>query len=330
MARKRWIVPWNGTGKPAIYHCVSRVVDRRFAFGPDEKEMFRQLMRRVERYSGCRVLAYCAMSNHIHVLLEVTPAAEGGVDDAELLCRVAALYGKGGAEIFGQELEAARQAVESGTGTRRQVEETRARHLRRMHDLSEFMKTLLQRFTQWFNRRESRTGNLWEDKFRSVIVEDAAAARVVAAYIDLNPVRAGIVPDPGAYRWSSYGEATGKAGRREVEPARAGLARVMGLGEARVGGVTKWDSETSRAYRNLLLRGHLQGLPQPADLDETLRGRVRHFTAGGAIGSREFIETVFRASRERFGPKRTTGARRMRGRASPLRDVVWSARDLGG
>lgn len=58
-----------------------------------------------------------------------------------------------------------------------------------MHDLSEFMKTVLQRFTLWFNRTHQRTGTLWEEGFKSVIVESGTAARTMAAYIDLNPVR---------------------------------------------------------------------------------------------------------------------------------------------
>jgi hypothetical protein len=78
-----------------------------------------------------------------------------------------------------------------------------------MHDLSEFMKTLLQRFARWHNTRTKRKGNLWEENFKSVVVEDGEAARTMAAYMDLNPVRAGIVKDPADYRWSSYGEAVG-------------------------------------------------------------------------------------------------------------------------
>lgn len=78
-----------------------------------------------------------------------------------------------------------------------------------MHDLSEFMKTVLQRFTRWFNRTHSRMGTLWEERFKSVIVESGMAARTMAAYIDLNPVWAGMVEDPADYRWSGYGEAVG-------------------------------------------------------------------------------------------------------------------------
>ena len=71
-----------------------------------------------------------------------------------------------------------------------QREEIRGRYTRRMHDLSEFMKALLERFTKWFNRRHSRSGTLWEDRFKSVIVESGVAARTMAAYIDLNCRRA--------------------------------------------------------------------------------------------------------------------------------------------
>jgi hypothetical protein len=44
-----------------------------------------------------------------------------------------------------------------------------------MRDLSEFMKTLLQRFTRWHNRRTKRKGNLWEENFKSVVAEDGEA-----------------------------------------------------------------------------------------------------------------------------------------------------------
>jgi putative transposase len=79
MSKKRWLSPWKDSAvKPAIYHCISRVVDRRFVFGDVEREHFRMLMRMQENFSGCRVLSYCIMSNHFHILLEVPPMPEGG------------------------------------------------------------------------------------------------------------------------------------------------------------------------------------------------------------------------------------------------------------
>ena len=109
------------------------------------------------------------------------------------------------------------------------IEGARESYFSQMWDVSQFMKVLKQRFTQWFNgsRPVRRKGTLWEDRFRSVLVESGEALRAMAAYIDLNPIRANLVSDPKDYRWSGYGEAC--AGRRL---ARKGLQRVLtGLGQ---------------------------------------------------------------------------------------------------
>jgi REP element-mobilizing transposase RayT len=102
--------------RPVIYHCISRVVDRRFAFLADEKEKLRMFMRMYENFSGCRVLAYCLMSNHIHVLLEVTPMPEGGLTDAALLSRLRAIYNEAQVAEVAGELAEARQKVAEGNG----------------------------------------------------------------------------------------------------------------------------------------------------------------------------------------------------------------------
>ena len=88
------------------------------------------------------------------------------------------------------------------------MEELRQKLWSQMLDLSQFMKLLKQRFSQWFNRVHDREGTLWEGRFRSTLVEgNSPALATVAAYIDLNPVRAGLVDDPKDYRWCGYAEA---------------------------------------------------------------------------------------------------------------------------
>jgi hypothetical protein len=60
-----------------------------------------------------------------------------------------------------------------------------------------------------------------------------------------------------------------------------------------------------------------------------LRWKVRYFTDGAAIGSRAFVDGLFEQCRDRFGPKRQSGARRLRGKAAGgAADLLWSARDL--
>ena len=98
MSRKaRWLAEWRKSDKkPNFYHVLSRVVERRFAFGPEEKEKFRTLMRMMEKFTGCRVVSYCLRCNHFHLLLEVPPMAEGGLSDEALLTRLSAIY----SEVF--------------------------------------------------------------------------------------------------------------------------------------------------------------------------------------------------------------------------------------
>ena len=361
MRRSRWLAGWKGSAtKPVIYHCISRVVDRRFVFDERECEAFRMHMRMYENFSGCRVLAYCVMSNHFHLLLEVPPMADCGLSDEELLRRLGGLYSEVVVAGVAAELAEARKssigADETANGDR--VAAIHARFTYRMHDLSEFMKGLLIRFTRWFNRVHSRTGTLWEERFKSVIVESGVAARTMAAYIDLNPVRAGMVKDPADFRWSSYGEAVGGGKKGNGRKAREGLVRAFFCDQGAGFEAEKWQ-EVSRRYRRLmgLALGRKPGradaagegnragqnTPNTAEILESkdngtvlkdlgiaqmLYFRVRYFTEGAVIGSKEFVNEAFARARERFSAKRKDGARAMRGTGSGVKGSLWSARDL--
>src|SRR5580692_11758767 len=65
-----------------------------------------------------------------------------------------------------------------------------------MYDISIFIKELKGRFAQWYNRRHGRYGVLWAERFKSLLIEGGEALAAVAAYIELNPVRAGLCADP--------------------------------------------------------------------------------------------------------------------------------------
>jgi hypothetical protein len=383
--RKRWIVPWKDSAtKPAVYHCISRIVGRGFVLEVDEREHFRMLMRMCEKFTGCRVLSYCLMSNHFHLLLEVPPMPQGGIPDEELFKRLGAFYSEAQVVEIAKEMEHAVSVSlpvrgefelppvhEEGVSltpeqelevakqqAARRVEEVRSRYTRRMHDLSEFMKSLLERFTKWFNRRHSRSGTLWEDRFKSVIVESGVAARTMAAYIDLNPVRAGMVGDPAEYRWSSYGEAVGGGAKGNGKKAREGLVRayfsnqgvgfeaekwrevsrlyrrLMGLalsrkpGRAEIAEAGKTQGQITKNTAEMLDGGDTETVLNDLGIAKMLRCRIRYFTDGAVIGSREFVNETFVAARERFGTKRKDGARAMRGSAKDAKGLLWSARDL--
>lgn len=351
MSSRRWLAPWKDSReKPAIYHCISRVVDRRFVLKDAERERFRMFMRMQENFSGCRVLSYCVMSNHFHILLEVPPMPEGGISDEELLKRLSATNTEAFVSVVAKELAVARAG-----GREELVSEIHARFTYRMHNLSEFMKTLLQRFTRWFNRTHQRGGTLWEERYKSVIVESGIAARTMAAYIDLNPVRAGMVTDPAEYRWNSYGEAVGGGPKGNGKKARGGLVRACMSHHGAGFEAEKWK-EVSRIYRRALglALGRKNGKEKAGrnvvrvtvstaeammsegsgtvlpdlEMAEMLRHRVRYFTDGAVIGSKAFVNEAFAAARERFTAKRKDGARRMKGNGSAAAGMLWSLRDL--
>jgi putative transposase len=68
----------------------------------------------------------------------------------------------------------------------------------------DLMRDLGRAYVRHFNHRHRRTGTLWEGRFRSCLVDSAAYVLACYRYIELNPVRAGMVEKPGAYKWSSY------------------------------------------------------------------------------------------------------------------------------
>lgn len=310
------------------YHCVSRIVDRRFIFGPEEKDHFVQLMREYEAFSEVRVLTFCLMSNHFHILLEVPkrPLPEARPSPEQVLAKLAKLSGHQNVGLVRQRFEMYRQADDAAG-----LAQYLASFHDRMWNVSEFIKVLKMRFSLWYNARVARKGTLWEERFRSVLVEGAGASLVtMAAYIDLNPVRAGLVSDPKDYRWSGYGEAV--AGKRT---AKEGLQTLV---TALQGGQEEAVSRCLEVYRTWVFREGDEGregineagkplrgaIPREEvlkvleakgalPLAEYLRCRVRYFSDGAVFGSREFVDGVFRTYRERFGPKRTSGARKMKG-----------------
>lgn len=80
------------------------------------------------------------------------------------------------------------------------------------------MKTVGQRYSQYVNRRYNRTGTLWEGRFRSCLVEGERYLLTCQRYIELNPVRAGMVRSPDRYRWSSYGANAEGAQNKIITP----------------------------------------------------------------------------------------------------------------
>jgi putative transposase len=293
-------------GRGAVYHCVGRVVGGEMLLGEVEKERMRLLIRRHARFCGLEIITHCVMSNHFHVLVR-TPAI-AAVSDEELVQRACDFYEKNSPYLT--------SAQESFSSLGELPNDIREGLLSRMGDLSMFMKELKQSYTKWHNKRQGRFGTLWAERFKSIVVEDQpSVVSTVAAYIDLNPVRAGLVEDPKDYRWCGYAEAWSN-----VVGAQAGYRSFLPGWEWRV---------VAREYRKMLfVKAGVSGHSDKRSLDDSvirtvleaggelslaqvLRLRIRYFNDGVAIGSKEFVDDVFREFRDRFGVKRKTGAREM-------------------
>lgn len=254
MRQPRFISPFS-EDHSSTYHCVSRVVDRKFVMGEEEKDVFVGMMRDYEAFCDVQVLSYCVMSNHFHILVEVPPKVKGeavAMSDVVFLQKMKAMY----SAVYYRDVEQMLERFRTG-GSDTGAEELKAKYSSRMHDLSEFMKGLKQRFTQWYNGKHGRRGTLWEGRFKSVLVENGYAARVMAAYIDLNPIRAGMVTKPEDYKWCSYGEAMLPANKTGNRKARAGLSRVLVQcdhydQQRNDGELVSWKKGGAERYRVLL------------------------------------------------------------------------------
>ena len=298
--------------RPA-YHCMSRGYDGNWIFGSDvEKDFFRKLLGSVVRFTGVELLTHSTMSNHFHLVIRVPPMPEGGLSDEALLERMKHLFSRATIADLRRRLGAARESGDDAL-----ADHWREKYVGRMHSLSFFMKELKQRYSQWYNKRVGRKGSLWEGRFKSVLVEDGEALHTMCKYVDLNPVRAGLVKDPKDYRWCGYAEA--EAG---VKASRAGLCSAYA--HPITGEVPDWRAHR-KLYRMALFgtgievkRGGevLRKGVDPQRVRETwekggelswgevIHCRTRYLTDSLVFGSRGFVERAAEAHKELFGQLR--------------------------
>ncbi len=227
-----------------FYHVGTRCVGRAMMFNGDDKTHIVDQMLRMAEFCGMEVKTYAVMTNHIHILLHVLPKRK--LNDDELVNRVAALYGRVKAEKLRVEWAEWRRV--GGEAALQRVEEERNALLRRMGDLSVYMKELKQWISRDYNKKVGRVGTLWEDRFWSCLLEDSAETLTsVASYIDCNAVRAGIVERPEDYKWCGYAQA--HAGREAAQKALAAIFRddkmKWGEAEERYGWLLRAVSDTS-------------------------------------------------------------------------------------
>ena len=95
----------------AFYHCISRTVGREFLLGDEEKEQFVKYMRAYEALYGVRVISFCIMSNHFHILLEVPKRPETMPSNAEFIALTRKALGNDAADALESTIQ---EYLESG------------------------------------------------------------------------------------------------------------------------------------------------------------------------------------------------------------------------
>ena len=194
------------------HHIVQRGHDRKSVFSaPEDYGFYLDNLTEQKRRLGIEVLAYCLMSNHVHLILR--PMCD-------------------------------------------------------KDSVSEFMRVLAARHTRYVNKLKSRTGTLWEGRFKCSLIDTDTYLLACCRYVDLNPVRANIVGDPKDYEWSGYRELAGYSSVHTVD--RDVVYELLA-------------SDAAKRYREFVRKG------VPQDELSTIRAAVQR---NQLTGSSHFMEAI--------------------------------------
>ena len=272
----------TNTSDKTCYHIMSRTALSGFPFEDLEKDEFVRIVKRFSSVYFVEVFGFCIMGNHIHLVVQMLPG--DCFSDEDIKRRFISFYGK---EVFYDESKM-------------------LPYLRKKwSNISTYMQEIKQTFSRYFNKRHNRRGTLWGERFKSVIVEKGETLVNCLSYVDLNPVRAGIVDRPEKYRWNTLGYLSQTDNKDDFLSFDLGIKE---FGE-------KNKSERIRRYREYVYEAGAIDHPEKPYakvIDEKtikkeraknfeitrydrFRNRTRYFTDSGVIGTKKFVsEHYFR------------------------------------
>jgi REP element-mobilizing transposase RayT len=262
----------------------------------------------IRRYSTLYldgILGFCLMGNHFHILVKMFP--EHKFSDEDIQKRYEKFYGDDAMFAPGW-IPSLREKLSS---------------------LSEFVREIKVGFARFYNKRHHRRGYFWGDRFKSVIVENGETLINCLAYIDLNPLRAGLVERPEEYRWNSIGYhiqtnnqdnflstdfglkefnvknenerivkyrryvyeagAIDQPSKGRAPEEYASLSQVNSTGQVKVIKDKVLKKERKRAFE--------------LSRNDRFRYRTRYFTDSGIIGSRDFVSKNYMRFKHHFNSK---------------------------
>ena len=283
-------------GEPTVYHVMSRTALDGFPFGDVEKDYFVGLIKRFSRLYFAEVFGFCCMGNHFHLLVRMLP--ESDFSDEDIKERFEGFY-----------------------GDKRSFSTGQISYLReKWSSLSEFVREIKLGFSRFYNKRHNRRGFFWGDRFKSVVVENGETLINCLAYIDLNPVRAGIISRPEEYRWNSIGYHVQTGNKDNFLSLDFGL-KEFGIFDAyeRLREYRKFMYETGaidggkgvQIGREILEEERKKGYN--IDRMDRFKLRTRYFSDSGIIGTKEFVARNYQRIRHLFQSKNEKIPKRING-----------------
>jgi len=289
-----------------VYHVMSRTALDGYPLGDAEKDFMLDLIRRYSKLYFVEILGFCLMGNHFHILVRMFP--EHKFTDEDIQKRFENFYGDD------------REFAEGWIQSLRE----------KLSSLSEFVREIKVGFSRYYNKRH-RCGYFWGDRFKSVIVENGETLINCLAYIDLNPLRAGLVQRPEEYRWNSLAYHVQTDNKDDFLSLDFGLLE-FGVLDAKerlkryrryvyeAGALNRPDKGQAPVKSALLIpTKYFAGQAQVIDSDilekerendfelkrvQRFRYRTRYFTASGVIGSKEFVSENYQRFKKVFMSKR--------------------------
>ena len=274
--------------QPTVYHVISRTALQGLPIKDRDNDFLLGLIKKLSQLYFVDVLGFALLGNHFHLVIRMYP--ESDPTDDEIKKRLHKYYG--------DELNVTNVLISD--------------YRKRLTSLGAYVKDIKQGFTRYFNKKYNRRGFFWGDRFKSMIVQDGLSLVNLLAYVDLNPIRAGIVKKPEDYRWCSLGYHT-QTGNKD------GLLSIDF-------GMKEWNEfdpkEIVRKYRQFVYETGAVDAGKGKVMDKKIvekarkkgykisrvdrfRYRCRYFTDSGVIGGKDFVQEVFDQVKHLLGSKDT-------------------------
>ena len=239
---------------------MSRCVRRAFLLGEgklDRKEWIENRIKELAEIFAVGIGGFSVMDNHLHLLVRLDPDVANGWSDEEVVRRWGRLFPP--RDKSRQPLPVSEDWVQGRLKDVQWVATTRGR----LQNISWFMKCLKEPLSRLANREDKARGAFFEGRFKSVAILDEEALLAICAYIDLNPVAAGIAEVPETSKYTSIKQRVGtRRGPGRDRQARSGQGWQRGRFACgrRCGGIAVALPDRGSAWAGFVTGRHVRGV----------------------------------------------------------------------